>query len=347
MLELAVDAEAADAAEAVAVLVEELLREQRLRLVDLRRVARTQTAVDLEERGLVLGHAREEVELLFGERVEDQRIARVGDDADRSQVRSLDRGDHVADRRADAAEFLAGVAVDDEFGREVLGLELGDLDLLDLVEELEQLVGRRVLLVEGAQERRRRELRRLVDSHRQDVLLGDFELDPRAALRDDARLVERTVAERADDREIHARGAVELAHDAALGAIHDELAAAHHDRDLAEVDLLFGDLAGAFAHEAHADAERTSVGQAQLAAFIRGVAGLIELVVEVLELHRAVVALDGEHFPHEAFEADLVRPLVVALLHLEEALVRVFLNTGKNRNRKRVAALREIPNRLG
>ena len=85
VLELAVDAEAADAAEAVAVLVEELLGEQRLRLVDLRRVARTQTAVDLEEGGLVLGHAREEVELLFGEGVEDQRVACVGDDADRRQ----------------------------------------------------------------------------------------------------------------------------------------------------------------------------------------------------------------------------------------------------------------------
>ena len=53
LVELAVEAEAADAAEAVALRVEELLVEELLRLVELRRVARAQAAVDLEQRLLV------------------------------------------------------------------------------------------------------------------------------------------------------------------------------------------------------------------------------------------------------------------------------------------------------
>ena len=39
------------------------------------------------------------------------------------------------------------------------------------------------------------------------------------------------------DDEVDARRAVELAHDHALGAVDDELAAADHDRHVAEVDL--------------------------------------------------------------------------------------------------------------
>jgi hypothetical protein len=250
-------------------------------------------------------------------------------------------------RASDAAEFLAGVGVDHELGRVVLGLELRDLDLLDLVEELEQAVGRRVLLVEGAEERGRGELRRLVDAHRQDVLLGDLELDPRAALGDDARLVERAVAEGADDREVDAGRAVELADDAALGAVDDELAAAHHDRDLAEVDLLFGDLACSLAHETHADAERPPVGQAQFAALVGGVAGLVELVVHVLKPHRVVVARDREHLLQQRLETDGHVALVVRLVELEEASVRVRLHARQDRYWERIAALREIPNRLG
>ena len=55
LVELAVDAEAADAAEAIAVFVEELFLEQRLGLVELRRVAGTQPGVDLHQRVFVAG----------------------------------------------------------------------------------------------------------------------------------------------------------------------------------------------------------------------------------------------------------------------------------------------------
>ena len=54
-VELAVDAEATDLAQAIAVLVEELLLEEGLGLLDLRRIAGTQSAVDLQQGGFVLG----------------------------------------------------------------------------------------------------------------------------------------------------------------------------------------------------------------------------------------------------------------------------------------------------
>src|SRR5205085_5249866 len=53
LVELAVDAEEADAAEAVAVLVEELLVEERRRFVELRRVAGPQAGINLQQRRLV------------------------------------------------------------------------------------------------------------------------------------------------------------------------------------------------------------------------------------------------------------------------------------------------------
>ena len=61
-------------------------------------------------------------------------------------------------------------------------------------------------------------------------------LDPAAALGDDAAAVQRAVAFLHFDEEVDARRAVKLVHDHALGAVDDELAAADHDRDLAEVD---------------------------------------------------------------------------------------------------------------
>ena len=83
-----------------------------------------------------------------------------------------------------------------------------------------------------------RELARLVDADAERVLLGDLELDPAAALGDDAAGVQLLVARLDLDDEVDARRAVELADDDALGAVDDELAAADHDRHVAEVDRL-------------------------------------------------------------------------------------------------------------
>ncbi len=74
LIELAVDAEAADFAETVAVGVLELLLEQLARLLQLRRVARAQALVDFEQRFL-MGAGR-----VFLERVQDERISDLRQD---------------------------------------------------------------------------------------------------------------------------------------------------------------------------------------------------------------------------------------------------------------------------
>jgi hypothetical protein len=100
--------------------------------------------------------------------------------------------------------------------------------------------------------------------------------------------------------EVDARGAVQLAHDHALGAVDDELAAPDHDRDLAEIDLFLDRLG---LDQAQADLEGVPVGQAQLPALVDRVARPTELVADVLEAHRLVVRVDREHLAQEGLEA--------------------------------------------
>src|SRR6202011_5271993 len=85
-----------------------------------------------------------------------------------------------------------------------------------------------------------------IDAHVEDVLVVELEVDPRAAVRDDARVVEelaRRVALALVVVEEGARRTVELRDYHALGAVDDEGPVLGHERDLAEVDLLLLDVA--------------------------------------------------------------------------------------------------------
>src|SRR5205823_651245 len=110
------------------------------------------------------------------------------------------------------------------------------------------------------------ELARLVDANAEGFLLGDVDLDPGAALGDDAAGVQFAFAGLGLDDEIDAGRTMQLADDDALGAVDDELAAADHDGHVAEVDL-FLDRLGVL-HEAQPDTEGPAVGEAQLPALI-------------------------------------------------------------------------------
>ena len=95
--------------------------------------------------------------------------------------------------------------------------------------------------------------------------------------------------------EIDAGRTVQLADDDAFGAVDDELAAADHDRHVAEIDFFLDDRAIGLA-QAQPDLERPAVGEAQLPAFVGVVARLAEFVLHVFESDLLVVALDREDF---------------------------------------------------
>src|SRR5207237_9708166 len=130
--------------------------------------------------------------------------------------------------------------------------------------------------------------------------VGDVDLDPAAALGDDAAGVEPALAGLGLDDVIDAGGAVQLGDDDALGAVDDELAAADHDGHVAEVDLL---LDGLLLVEAQPDLEGPAVGEAQLPALVGAVTRLAQLVLDVVEAKRFVVALDRKDLAQHPFEA--------------------------------------------
>ena len=216
----------------------------------------------------------------------------------------------LGDGRAALDQDLAGVRVDDvaagdpafELGG---GLGVAGGDGLGLVEGLEDRLVGRELRAHGAQQGHRRELARLVDPDAQGVLLGDLELDPAPALGDDPAGVELAVAGLDLDDEVDARAAVELADDHALGAVDDELAAADHDRHVAEVDRLLDRRLALV--QAEPDVERAAVGEAELAALVGLVARLAQVELDVFQLQGLVVALDREDFAEDPFQAGVGR----------------------------------------
>ena len=101
-------------------------------------------------------------------------------------------------------------------------------------------------VAERAQQHRRVHLAAAVDADVDDVLGVELEVEPRAAVGDDARGVEQLAARVGLALvviEEDAGAAVELADDDALGAVDDERTGLGHQRDLAEVDLLLLDVA--------------------------------------------------------------------------------------------------------
>jgi hypothetical protein len=347
LVELPVDAEPADAAEPVPVRVEELLLEQLLGLLQLRRITRPELLVDLEQGRLVRlgpvvldrlqddrvlgrgqgGHVPEgggddPVHRVLGERLAgvDVHLPRLGVD---DVVVGVHRGD-----------FLLGVP-----DQPVPGLGALQLDRFRLIKLPDDGGGRGVGRVHGPQQGHGRELARLVDPDAEVVLLGDIDLDPAAALRDDPAGVEFEIA--VDFlNEVHARRAVELADDDALGPVDDELAAADHDRHVAQVDLLLDGRPVGLA-EAEPHLERPAVGQAELAALVRLVPRLAQLVLDVLQGDLLVVTLDREDLLEHPLQARR-GPLVGRGVELEEPVVRPGLDVRERRDLDGVEVASEV-----
>jgi len=345
--ELPVDAEPADPPQPVPVGVVELLVEQRLRLLQLRGVAGAQALIDSQQRLLVAGGhvVRQGVEqegaLLVGHhlhrlqpRAADLLRGVLGDllaafHEDFTGSRAVLRIDHVGD--GDLAFDLGGAAAVDE------GLDAGG------VEGPQDVGVLAVLGVHGPQQHHRRELAALVDADGETFLSGHVEFDPTAALGDDAAAVQAPLAAFHLDHEIDAGAAVQLADHHALRPVDDELPPAQHDGQVAEVHLLLDRL---LLGEAQDDLHRPAVGEAQLAALVGLVAGLAQLVADILQAQRLVVALDGKDLAEDALQA-LVLALLPGDFVLQEGRVAAGLDLRQIGRRVGVTAAAEMPGLLG
>lgn len=143
--------------------------------------------------------------------------------------------------------------------------------------------------------------------------------------------------------EIDAGTAMELIHHDAFGAVDDELAAAEHDGNVAQVDLFLDRL---LLGELEPDLERPAVSQAELAALVGFVAGLAQFIAEKLQAERLVVALHGKNLAQHALD-----PLVLALLPgnvlLQESVVAAGLDLRQVRNPMRGSLAAEATDFLG
>src|SRR5579883_1488317 len=127
---------------------------------------------------------------------------------------------------------------------------------------------------ESPQEDRAQELALAVDAHVEHVLLVVLELHPGATVGND---LAQEVGAVVRCLEEHARRAVQLAHDHALGPVDDERAVLRHQRHVAEEHLLLLDVADRAVpglrvllvdRQAHGDLERGGIGHAALFALV-------------------------------------------------------------------------------
>ena len=149
--------------------------------------------------------------------------------------------------------------------------------------------------------------------------------------------MQRAVAFLNFNEEVNARRTMQLVDDDAFSTVDDKLAATDHDRDFAEIDIIFFDFVFILAHEANANAERHSVGQSQCSAFICGVSSFRKIVADIFQTQIAVIAFDGKYFAQKSFEA-FIFSFGDLYIFLEEAFVCIGLNMDKVWNRQGIAA---------
>src|SRR6185295_2142278 len=201
--------------------------------------------------------------------------------------------------RSDAPAFLDDdLLADAEFeARRLAAQALRDEPQRDLA--LRQMEG--VLLEEGvehlllgeterAQNDRDRELATPLDTGEHAILRIELEVEPRAAIGDDARR-EQELARRVGLAlvviEKHARAAMQLGHDHTLGAIDDERAVIGHERQFAKVNLLLADVLDGLLrawrvlvehHQSHLHAQRGGVGETTQLALLHIEYGIAEAI---------------------------------------------------------------------
>ncbi len=194
---------------------------------------------------------------------------------------------------------------------------------------------------ERVEQRGHRQLALAVDADVDDVLGVELEVEPAAAVGDDPRGEQELAAGvglAAIVVEQHARRAVHLADDHALGAVDDEGAVHRHERHVAHVHVLLLDIDDRLGlglgidlegGQAQRDAHRRGVGQPALAALVGVVLGRLELIMIEVEMRGAGEIDDREHRAQRLLEARDIARLGIGA---EELLVAFALNLDEVRH---------------
>ncbi len=201
--------------------------------------------------------------------------------------------------------------------------ELGGV-LLDGVAHVDRVVEQREQLfvaavAHRAQQHGDRELALAVDADVDGALLVDLQLEPRSALRHEVGDQHLLLAlGLLGLHDVGARGAHQLRHDDALGAVDDEGAAVGHHREIAHEDGLFADLAGLLVDEGDLHREGGGEGHVLVAALRDRLGGLTELVLAELDEELLRVVLDRVDVGDGLAETVAEEPLPRLLLDVDE-----------------------------
>ena len=196
---------------------------------------------------------------------------------------------------------------------------------------------------EREQQRRHRNLAAAVDARMDDVLGVELDVEPGAAIRNDAggeQELARGMGLALVVIEEHAGRTVHLRDDDALGAVDDERAVVGHERNVAHVDVLLLDVldgagAGLLVDIEHDQPqlhlERRGIGHAALAALVDVVLRRIEFVGDEVELRGVGEIPDREHRLEDGLKA-LVRAAARRVLHHQELVIGCLLNLDEVRH---------------
>ena len=201
-------------------------------------------------------------------------------------------------------DFLRELAVDQAFGNVPEEIAVAQRNALHLVEGAQHVFIR--LHSQRAQENRAEEFALAVDADVENVLRVVLELHPRAAVGNN---LPEEIAAVVGRLEKHAGRTVQLADDHALGAVDDERAVLGHQRNIAEENFLFLDVANGLRagvgilvvnREADGDLERRGIRHAALLALVHVVLQLQRdrIAALVAERRRVLVeraALRAQH----------------------------------------------------
>ena len=203
-------------------------------------------------------------------------------------------------------------------------------------------------------QRRHRDLAAPIDARIDDVLGVELDVEPRAAIGDDAggeQKLARRMALALVVIEEHARAAMHLRDDDAFGAIDNEGAVYGHERHVAHVHILLLDVLDRLGlglgidvehDEAQRHLERRGIGHAALAALIDIVFRRFIFVLDEFEMSGVGEVLDREHRLEHRLQA-FVWTAALRRVHQQELIIRGLLDLDQVRH---LADFLDVPEHL-